>query len=64
MHVSKTQVDGNKMTTDWKATLENGNVEGKWIRTVSPDGKEMDLQIIAKSSDGRNMDQTLIFRRR
>lgn len=63
MHVSKTQVDGNKMTTDWKATIENGNVEGKWIRTVSPDGREMNLEIIAKSSDGRNMDQTLVFKR-
>ncbi len=64
MHVSKTQLDGNKMTTDWKATIENGSVEGQWIRTVSDDGRQMDLQIIAKASDGRNMDQTLVFKRR
>lgn len=64
MHASKTHIDGNKMVTDWTAALENGNVEGQWIRTVSPDGKEMTLQIIDKASDGRKMDQTLVFRRK
>ncbi|MBC8167086.1 MAG: hypothetical protein H7Y20_14605 [Bryobacteraceae bacterium] len=64
MHVSKTTFDGNAMTTDWRATIEKGNVEGKWIRTLSPDGKEMTLQIVAKASDGRQMDQKLIFKRR
>lgn len=63
-HVSKTTLEGNKMTTDWKAALENGQVEGQWVRTVSDDGREMTLQIISKASDGRNMDQTLVFRRR
>jgi hypothetical protein len=63
-HASKTTIDGNKMVTDWRATMENGSsVEGQWIRTVSPDGKEMTLQVISKSSDGRKMDQTLVFRR-
>jgi hypothetical protein len=64
MHVSKTTLNGSTMTTDWRATIENGNVEGKWIRRLSPDGKHMDLQIIAKASDGRNMDQTLVFKRK
>jgi len=64
MHVSKTTLDGNKMTTDWKATIDKGGVEGQWIRTLSADRREMDLQIVAKSSDGRNMDQTLVFKRR
>lgn len=64
MHVSRSTLDGNTLTTDWKATIENGNVEGKWIRTVSPDGREMNLQIQAKASDGRNMDQTIVFKRR
>lgn len=64
MHTSKTMVEGNKMTTDWNAALENGKVEGQWIRTVSADGKEMDLQIVAKASDGRNMNQTLVFKRK
>lgn len=60
-HVSKTTVNGNQMTTDWRASMENGHVEGQWIRTVSDDGKEMRMQIISKASDGRNMDQTLVF---
>lgn len=64
MHVSKTTLDGNTMTTDWRAVIKDGGVEGKWIRTLSPDGKEMNLQIIAKASDGRKMDQTLVFRRK
>jgi hypothetical protein len=63
-HVSKSTIDGNRMVTDWKAAMENGNVEGQWIRTVSPDGREMTLQIISKASDGRTMDQTLVLRRR
>jgi hypothetical protein len=63
-HVSKTTVDGNKMTTDWKAAMEKGGVEGQWIRTLSNDGREMTRQIISKASDGRNMDQTLVFKRK
>jgi hypothetical protein len=56
------------MKTDFTAALQNngsvsGKVDGQWIRKVSDDGKEMTLQIIAKSSDGRNMDQTLVFKR-
>lgn len=64
MHVSRTTVDGNRMVTDWKATIEKGEVDGQWIRTVSPDGKEMTLQIISKASDGRHMDQTLVLKKR
>lgn len=63
-HVSKSKVEGNRLVTDWKATIENSSVEGQWIRTLSADGKEMTLQVISKASDGRNMDQTLVMRRR
>jgi hypothetical protein len=63
-HLSKTKVEGNRMVTDWTATMDNGHVQGQWIRTLSPDGKEMTVQIISKASDGRNMDQTLVMRRR
>jgi hypothetical protein len=64
MHVSKTQVNGNQMTTDFKAAMESGDVQGQWIRTVTGDGKQMTLQIKTKASDGRTMDQTLVFKRR
>jgi hypothetical protein len=63
-HVSKTTVNGNKMVTDWQASMDKGGVQGQWIRTVSPDGREMTLQVISKASDGRNMDQTLFFKRK
>lgn len=63
-HVSKTTVADNKMITDFTATLENGNVTGKWVRTVSSDGREMTLQIQSKASDGRRLDQTLVFKRK
>ena len=64
MHTSKTTMEGTKMTTDFNATMEGGSVTGQWIRNISPDGKEMTLQIVEKASDGRTMDQTLYFRRK
>jgi hypothetical protein len=64
MHVSKTLLQGNTMTTDWHATIDKGGIEGKWVRTLSSDGREMNMQVIAKASDGRTMDQTLVFKRK
>ena len=63
-HTSKTKVEGNKMTTDFTAKIENGSVNGQWIRTLSPDGKEMTMQIRSEASDGRKLDQTLVFKRK
>lgn len=63
-HVSKTAVEGSKMTTDFTATIENGSVTGQWIRTVSPDGNEMTCEIHTKSSDGRTLNQTLFFKKK
>lgn len=63
MHTSKTMVDGNKMTTDFTANLEKGTVSGQWIRTLSADGKELTWQIKSEASDGRKLDQTLVFKR-
>jgi hypothetical protein len=63
-HVSKTSVEGNKMITDFTATIENGNVQGQWVRTVSPDGREMTCQINTKASDGRTLNQTLVFKKK
>ena len=64
MHNSRTTVEGNKMTTDFTANMEGGTVTGQWIRTLSDDGKEMNLEVITKSTDGRKMDQTLVLKRR
>jgi hypothetical protein len=63
-HNSKTTIDGNKMTTEFVASNDTGKVEGQWIRTLSPDGKEMTLQVLSNASDGRKLDQTLVFRRK
>ena len=63
-HVSKTTVNGNQMTTDFTAKIENGDVTGKWVRTVSGDGREMTCQINTKASDGRTLNQTLVFKKK
>jgi hypothetical protein len=63
-HNSKTRIEGNKMITDFVASDGPGKVDGHWIRTLSPDGKEMTLQVLTASSDGRKLDQTLVFRRK
>jgi hypothetical protein len=62
-HVSKTKIEGNRMVTDFTAHIEKGNVTGQWVRTVSDDGREMTCQINTKSSDGRQMNQTLVFKK-
>jgi hypothetical protein len=63
-HVSKTTIAGNKMTTDFTATIEKGNVTGQWIRTVSGDGREMTCLVNTKASDGRSLNQTLVFKKK
>ena len=63
-HVSKTTVEGNKMVTDFTASMEKGNVTGQWVRTLSPDGREMTCQINTKASDGRTLNQTLVFKKK
>jgi hypothetical protein len=63
-HVSKTTVNGNQMITDFTATLENGKVTGQWTRTLSPDGREMTWQVNTQASDGRKLDQTMVFKRK
>lgn len=63
-HNSKTRIEGNKMTTDFVASNDTGKVEGQWIRTLSDDGRQMTLQVLTNASDGRKLDQTLVFRRK
>jgi len=58
---AKTTQDGNKLITDWTATLQPGSVEGQWVRTISDDGRKMTMDIKGKCSDGRIMEATLYF---
>lgn len=63
-HVSKTSIEGTTITTTWTATNDPGSVEGQWVRTLSEDGKTMTLQVKGKASDGRTIDNTVVFRRK
>lgn len=63
-HMSKTTVDGNKMTTDWTSTISGDSVQGKWVRTLASDGKHMTLEITESSTHGQKGDATLAFTRK
>lgn len=66
-HNAKTRIEGNKMITEFTAANGaegGGKVEGQWIRTLSDDGKQMTLQVLTNASDGRKLDQTLVFKRK
>ena len=67
-YISKTTQEDKKLVTDWTANLANGDtqgkVEGQWIRTLSPDGKQMTMEMSGKCSDGRQMQATLVFHRK
>ena len=98
-HVSKTNVEGNTMTTDFdvfsappaaggagaasggsgaaasasasaEASTTPGQAStpviqgGKWVRTLSADGREMTLQIDTTASDGRKLSETLVFKKK
>jgi hypothetical protein len=63
-HNSRTRIEGNKMTTEFVASNDTGKVDGRWIRTLSDDGKQMTLQVLTNASDGRKLDQTLVFKRK
>lgn len=62
---ARTTVEANRMTTEWSAnSADSGTAQGKWIRTVSPDGKRMTLEINLTASDGQTRTGTLVFRRK
>ena len=64
MAVFKTTLDGNKMTTDWKAEIKGDAVEGHWVHTRSEDGKHMTLDIKETSTHGQHAEATLSFVRK
>jgi hypothetical protein len=61
--VSKTTMDGTTMSTEWTAVIKGDDVNGKWIRTLQPDGRRMTLEI-HESSKGQDRQATLQFRRK
>ena len=64
MAVFRTMLDGNKMTTQWKAQINGDPVEGHWVHTLSEDGKHMTLEITESSTHGQHAEATLTFVRK
>ena len=64
MAVFRTMLDGNKMTTQWKAQINGDPVEGHWVHTLSDDGKHMTLEITESSTHGQHAEATLTFVRK
>ncbi|HTC87269.1 MAG TPA: hypothetical protein VK686_03155 [Bryobacteraceae bacterium] len=64
MAVFRTMLDGNKMTTQWKAQINGDPVEGHWVHTLSDDGKHMTLEITESSTHGQHAEATLNFVRK
>lgn len=62
--VFKTTMDGNKLTTDWKAQINGAPVQGHWVHTLSEDGKHMTLQLEESSNAGQHEEATLNFVRK
>lgn len=60
---SKTTVDGTTMTTEWTAVIKGDQINGKWIRTLDPDGKHLTLEI-HESSKGEDHQAMLKFHRK
>lgn len=64
MAVFKSMMDGNKLTTDWKAQINGDPVEGHWVHTLSDDGKHMTLELQETSTYGQHSEATLNFVRK
>jgi hypothetical protein len=62
--ISKTTIEGNKMTTEWTANKNGDPVEGKWVRTLSDDGKKMTMELTESSTHGQKGDATITFKRK
>lgn len=61
---SKTTINGNTMTTEWNSSFKGDPVQGKWVRTVSDDGKHMTLDITESSTKGQSGTAKLTFKRK
>lgn len=64
MAVFKSMMDGNKLTTQWKAQINGDPVEGHWVHTLSDDGKHMTLELTESSTHGQHSEATLMFVRK
>ena len=64
VQLTKTTLEGNQLVTEYTAASEEGkSVEGRWTRTLSPDGKQLILEITQNGS-GQNAQGRLTFKRK
>lgn len=62
---TKTTMSGSELVTEWSAAMEKGALQGKWTRTLSPDGKTMTLKIDSGApASGEHNTATLVFVKR
>ena len=61
---SKTAWSGPSLVTTWRTTEYLGIAfEGRWVRSVSPDGQELTISIEGTSSNGQRANAVLKLRR-
>jgi hypothetical protein len=60
----KSNMDGNKLTTDWTAQIKDDQVQGHWVHTLADDGKHMTLEIRESSTHTQHAEATLYFVRK
>ncbi len=60
---SKTTLSANQQITEYTALVNGENVTGKWVRSLSPDGKQMTLEL-TQESGGKNSQGKLVFNRK
>lgn len=64
VQITKTTINGKEMVTEYNAGSEEGkSVSGKWVRTLSDDGRQMTL-VITQTGNGANSEGRLVFRRK
>ena len=64
MATFKSTLDGGKLTTEWAALIKGDMVQGRWIHTLSDDGKHMTLEIQESSTHDQHAEATLQFVRK
>ncbi len=62
--VNTTSVEGNKMVTKWQAQVNGKQVTGEWTRTLSPDGRNMILDIQQTQEGGQPATAHLVFKKK
>ena len=61
---TRTKITFGVLETDWSAVVNGDQVQGHWVRTLSPDGKRCTLQIKESSTQGQGGEATLEFVRK